>query len=205
MYFVRSPTEAIRNVDFIVEELHRREPEDPSRIGATRVALRNQRNNPLAFAGGLDQKLGAMDRASGVSDHLVRATCLLHRKPDTSSRSGRRGTGCTPPSATSSTISTGPCRRLDDEDSADCQRETRNGPINTDPDSDGECKHDTERRNEAQAEGPFAHERRPTGVARQFVQLRDRVLWTEGWCRRADGKCLHHAYMEPEKQKAQSQ
>lgn len=25
-----------------------------------------------------------MDRASGVSDHLVRATCLLHRKPDTS-------------------------------------------------------------------------------------------------------------------------
>ncbi|MDH6150429.1 MULTISPECIES: hypothetical protein [Paraburkholderia] len=84
MYFVRCPTKAIRNVDFIVEELHRREPEDPSRIGATRVALQNQRNNLLAFAGVLNQKLGAMDRASGVSDHLVRATCLLHRKPDTS-------------------------------------------------------------------------------------------------------------------------
>ncbi|MBB5460647.1 hypothetical protein [Paraburkholderia sp. Cpub6] len=139
---MRCPTEAIRNVDFIVEELHRREPEDPSRIGATRVALQNQRNNLLAFAGVLDQKLGAMDRASGVSDHLVRATCLLHRKPDTSVTFWQAWTGCTPPSATSSTISTRPCRRLDDEDSADCQREIRIGPINTDPDADGECKHE---------------------------------------------------------------
>ncbi|MGF6807364.1 hypothetical protein OKW30_002490 [Paraburkholderia sp. Clong3] len=142
MYFVRCPTEAIRNVDFIVEELHRREPEDPSRIGATRVALQNQRNNLLAFARVLDQKLGAMDRASGVSDHLVRATCRCTASRTPPSRSGRRGTGCTPPSATSSTISTRPCRRLDDEDSADCQREIRIGPINTDPDSDGECKHE---------------------------------------------------------------
>ena len=84
MYFVRYPSEAIKNDDFIVNELHRREPEDPSRIGTLRVALQNQRNNLLAFAGVLDQKLGAIAHASGVSDHLVRATCLLHRKPETS-------------------------------------------------------------------------------------------------------------------------
>lgn len=70
--------------DFIVEELHQREQEDPSRIGAVRCALQNQRDDLLAFAGVLDEKLDAIARSAAVSPYLVRATCLLHRKPDTS-------------------------------------------------------------------------------------------------------------------------
>ncbi|UIF88348.1 hypothetical protein KAF44_22925 (plasmid) [Cupriavidus necator] len=70
--------------DFIVEQLRQREPEDPSRIGTMRVALQNQRNDLLAFAGVLDQKLDAIASDTAVAGHLVRATCLLHRKPETS-------------------------------------------------------------------------------------------------------------------------
>jgi hypothetical protein len=70
--------------DFIVAELHQREAEDPSRIGTMRVALQNQRNDLLAFARVLDQKLDAIARAARIPEHLVRATCLLHRKPETS-------------------------------------------------------------------------------------------------------------------------
>ena len=70
--------------DFIVDELHQREPEDPSRIGTMRVALQNQRDDLLAFVGVLDDKLAAIAHAAAVPDYLVRATCLLHRKPDTS-------------------------------------------------------------------------------------------------------------------------
>jgi hypothetical protein len=49
-----------------------------------RVALQNQRDDLLAFAGVLDEKLAAIAHVTGVPDHLVRATCLLHRKPETS-------------------------------------------------------------------------------------------------------------------------
>jgi hypothetical protein len=38
----------------------------------------------LAFARVLDDKLAAIARAATVPDYLVRATCLLHRTPDTS-------------------------------------------------------------------------------------------------------------------------
>jgi len=69
--------------DFVVDELHQREPEDPSRIGTMRVALQNQRDDLLAFAGVLDAKLDVIARATAVPDYLVRATCLLHRKPET--------------------------------------------------------------------------------------------------------------------------
>jgi hypothetical protein len=57
---------------------------DPSRIGAVRRALQHQRDDLLAFAGVLDDKLAAIARAAAIPDDLVRATCLLHRKPDTS-------------------------------------------------------------------------------------------------------------------------
>jgi hypothetical protein len=70
--------------DFIVDELHQREHEDPPRIGALRRALLNQRDDLLAFAGVLDEKLDAIARTAVVPHHLVRATCLLHRKPDSS-------------------------------------------------------------------------------------------------------------------------
>jgi hypothetical protein len=70
--------------DFVVNELRQREPEDPSRIGTVRRALQHQRDDLLAFAGVLDEKLDTIARAAAVPDYLVRATCLLHRKPDTS-------------------------------------------------------------------------------------------------------------------------
>ncbi len=70
--------------DFIVEELARREPEDPRRIRPVRVALQNQRDHLLAFAGVLDAKLAAIARAHAIAEHLVREACVLHRLPTTS-------------------------------------------------------------------------------------------------------------------------
>ena len=48
------------------------------------MALQNQRDDLLAFARVLDDRLAAIARAAAAPDFLVRATCLLHRKPDTS-------------------------------------------------------------------------------------------------------------------------
>jgi hypothetical protein len=70
--------------DFVVEQLRERERHDTRRIRPLRVALQNQRDDLLAFAGVLDRKLAAIAQASGVSDEAVRAACLLHRKPSTS-------------------------------------------------------------------------------------------------------------------------
>ena len=70
--------------DFIVEELVRREPMDPGRIRPLRVALQNQRDNLLAFAGVLDTKLSAIAHAHAIAEPLVREACLLHRLPSTS-------------------------------------------------------------------------------------------------------------------------
>jgi hypothetical protein len=71
--------------DFIVEELARREPVDAQRIRPVRVALQNQRDDLLAFAGVLDDKLAAIARAHEISETIVRETCALHRLPSTSS------------------------------------------------------------------------------------------------------------------------
>jgi hypothetical protein len=49
-----------------------------------RVALQNQRDDLLAFAGVLDAKLAAIARAHAISEPLVRETCMLHRLPTTS-------------------------------------------------------------------------------------------------------------------------
>ena len=70
--------------DFLVEELARREPADPQRIRPLRVALQNQRDNLLAFAGVLDTKLIAIAQAHAIAEPLVREACLLHRLPSTS-------------------------------------------------------------------------------------------------------------------------
>jgi hypothetical protein len=70
--------------DFIVEELANREPEDPRRIRPVRVALQNQRDDLLAFAGVLDGKLTAIARDHELPDSLVREACVLHRLPTTS-------------------------------------------------------------------------------------------------------------------------
>ncbi len=70
--------------DFIVEELAACEPEDPRRIRPVRVALQNQRDQLLAFAGVLDAKLAAIAQAHAVPAPLVREACVLHRLPSTS-------------------------------------------------------------------------------------------------------------------------
>ncbi|MBW8830667.1 MAG: hypothetical protein JF606_14775 [Burkholderiales bacterium] len=62
---------------FIVAELQRREHDDEQRIRPVRVALENQRNDLLAFADVLDDKLSAIDS-------LVCEVLVLHRLPSTS-------------------------------------------------------------------------------------------------------------------------
>jgi hypothetical protein len=70
--------------DFVVEVLAAREPEDPRRIRPVRVALQNQCDHLLAFAGVLDNKLAGIARAHAIAEHLVREACVLHRLPTTS-------------------------------------------------------------------------------------------------------------------------
>jgi len=70
--------------DFIVAELAAREPEDTRRIRPVRVALQNQRDDLLAFAGVLDAKLAAIAQAHAIAEPFVREACLLHRSPTTS-------------------------------------------------------------------------------------------------------------------------
>jgi len=70
--------------DFIVAELAAREPRDTRRIRPVRVALQNQRNDLLAFAGVLDDKLTDVARAHAIAEPLVREALVLHRLPSTS-------------------------------------------------------------------------------------------------------------------------
>src|SRR3954471_4628423 len=67
--------------DFIVAELMAREPEDARRIRPVRVALQNQRDGLLAFAGVLDAELASIARAHAISEPLLREACMLHRLP----------------------------------------------------------------------------------------------------------------------------
>jgi len=80
------PDLATRQVlfDFIADELERLEPADARRIRPVRVALRNQRDDLLAFAGVLDDKLASIARTLEISLSLVREACMLHRLPTTS-------------------------------------------------------------------------------------------------------------------------
>src|SRR4051812_38689932 len=65
--------------DFIVAELIVREPEDPRRIRPVRVALQNQRDDLLPFAGVLHAPLAAIARTHAISEPLGREACRLHR------------------------------------------------------------------------------------------------------------------------------
>jgi len=49
-----------------------------------RVALQNQRDTLLAFAGVLDAKLADIAQAHAIAEPLVREACLLHRLPSIS-------------------------------------------------------------------------------------------------------------------------
>ncbi|MGF6507959.1 hypothetical protein [Paraburkholderia sp. 32] len=55
-----------------------------ARLERKYIALQNQRDDLLAFAGVLDEKLAAIAQRANVSDELVRAACVLHRRPRTS-------------------------------------------------------------------------------------------------------------------------
>jgi hypothetical protein len=81
------PALATRQVlfDFLVEELAHREPRDVRRIRPVRVALQNQRDDLLAFAGVLDAKLADIAKAHVIPEPVVREACVLHRLPSTSS------------------------------------------------------------------------------------------------------------------------
>ncbi len=70
--------------DFVVDELAQREPGDFRRIRPVRVALQNQRDTLLAFAGVLDGKLAGIAHVHAIAEPLVREACLLHRLPSTS-------------------------------------------------------------------------------------------------------------------------
>ncbi|NER05697.1 MAG: hypothetical protein F6K17_25460 [Okeania sp. SIO3C4] len=66
--------------DFIVDELQQREHKDHPAIRTLRIALSRQRDNLLAFAGVLDDKLVAIAHHFKVSLQSVRDVCLLQRK-----------------------------------------------------------------------------------------------------------------------------
>jgi hypothetical protein len=66
--------------DFIVEELSTRETLIAHRIRPLRTALKNQRDDLLAFAKVLDEKLVEIAQRFDTPVYLVRAICLLHRK-----------------------------------------------------------------------------------------------------------------------------
>jgi len=71
--------------DFVVAEFAAREHEDVRRIRPVRVALQNQRDDLLAFAGVLDDKLADIAQTHAIAEPLVREACLLHRLLSTSS------------------------------------------------------------------------------------------------------------------------
>ncbi|MFK8185392.1 MAG: hypothetical protein AB8B99_18610 [Phormidesmis sp.] len=76
--------------DFIVSELKQREDEQYPAIRKLRKALRNQRDQLLAFAGVVDQKLADIAGAFELPLQLVREVCLLHRKHNTSNAYWKR-------------------------------------------------------------------------------------------------------------------
>ena len=70
--------------DFIETELKQRAGKQYPSIRKLRKALHNQRDQLLAFAGVLDQKLAAIAEDFELPLPAVRDICLLHRKPTTS-------------------------------------------------------------------------------------------------------------------------
>jgi hypothetical protein len=71
--------------DFVVELLAQCEPEDARRIRPVRVALQNQRDDLLAFAGVRDAKLVDVAQTHAIAESLVREACVLQRLATTSS------------------------------------------------------------------------------------------------------------------------
>src|SRR5471030_1434217 len=82
--------------DFIATEMKRREADDPRRIRPVRMALQNQRDNLLAFAGVLDDQLAAIARVHVLPEPLVRGPVYCTASPAHPRRIGKDGIGCAP-------------------------------------------------------------------------------------------------------------
>lgn len=70
--------------DFIVDELQHRQHKEHPAIRTLRKALANQRDDLLAFAGVLDDKLNTIAQRFKLDIKTVREVCLLHRKSPSS-------------------------------------------------------------------------------------------------------------------------
>jgi len=70
--------------DFIVTELCLREKLGGKKVRWLRKTLKNQRDDILAFAGVLDNKLELIANKLNIPPYWVRQMCLLFRKPSTS-------------------------------------------------------------------------------------------------------------------------
>ena len=70
--------------DFVTAELDRREAIGGKKVRALRKALQNQRNDMLAFAQVLDDKLDEISQRLKIPLYLVRQMCLLFHKQPTS-------------------------------------------------------------------------------------------------------------------------
>lgn len=73
-------SERIELINFIIEELQLREDQAHKGIRALRTALSNQKNDLLAFAQVLDQKLENIAEKFQISPSQVREVCLLMEK-----------------------------------------------------------------------------------------------------------------------------
>lgn len=71
--------------DFVLDELTALEPLCPHRIRPVCRALKNQRDDLLAFVGVLDEQFAIISRQYAVSPHLVHALCEVERFPEDSS------------------------------------------------------------------------------------------------------------------------
>jgi hypothetical protein len=78
--------------DFIVAEFRRRQTQGGKRIRSVRTALENQRDDLLAFAKVLDEKLVDIAQRFEMPLSLVRAVCLLQRRKPTSTAYWQRWT-----------------------------------------------------------------------------------------------------------------
>ena len=72
--------ERLELMNFIIEELQLREDQEHKGIRALRVALSNQKEDLLAFAQILDQKLADIAQKFQISLSQVREVCLLMKK-----------------------------------------------------------------------------------------------------------------------------
>jgi hypothetical protein len=72
--------ERLELMDFIIEELKSRETKEVKGIKSLRIALSNQKEDLLAFAKVLDQKLAQIAQRFKIPNSWVREVCLLMKK-----------------------------------------------------------------------------------------------------------------------------